>query len=164
MAMDKDDGKWQQIKGERWGIGRGAHVKAVGELEEVGDGREQRHLATDDGVCEEDDGVSGRTGPPSSTPLSRLKKTTTMEPLDVFSGAGEVGAHLSGGSDEDDRRQRLKVEGGFDPIDGEGLGLSRRAEPTWTTTVVLRDVSVRRGVDGGRGIDGAAAPEAFGRE
>ena len=98
------------------------------------------------------------------TPLSRLKKTTMMEPLDVFSGAGEVGARLSGGSDEDDRWQRLKVEGGFDPIDGEGLGLSRRAEPTWTTTVVLWDVSVRRRVDGGRRIDGAAAPEAFGRE
>ena len=52
----------------------------------------------------------------------------------------------------------------MDPVDGEGLGLSRRAEPTWTTTVVLGDVFVRRGVDGGRGIVGARAPEAFGRE
>ena len=88
---------------------------AVGELEEVGDGREQRHLATYDGVREGDDGDGGRTGPPSSTPWSRVKKMTMMEPLDVFSGAGEVGARsgwtgrrLSGGSDEDDQRQRLK--------------------------------------------------------
>ena len=79
-----------------WGIGRGAHVEAVGELEEVGDGPEQRHLATDDGVREEDDGDAGRTRPPSSIPLSRVKKTLTLDPLDVYSSAREVVGHDDG--------------------------------------------------------------------